>query len=148
MAFLPSGFGIITLRTGAAVYVFAARSIRKSDNHVSSPDASIIANVILSTSGAPRFTRAKSNRSSATSPIVNYLGGTLLHWRYAPSGRIGRRELPAQAIEGKAAASTPTRRSRNHQKHQRFLKAASAPMVGFTPPLTTCAKCLSWDDHS
>jgi hypothetical protein len=33
------------------------------------------------------------------------------------------------------------------KKHERFLKAASAPMAGFTPPLTTFTKCLSWDDH-
>jgi hypothetical protein len=59
VAFLhPRASGSIALRTGAALYVFAARSIRKSANHVSSPAASIIANVIPSTPGAPRFARA------------------------------------------------------------------------------------------
>jgi len=29
----------------------------------------------------------RPNRSSATRPIDNYLGGTFLHWWYAPSGR-------------------------------------------------------------
>jgi 8-oxo-dGTP pyrophosphatase MutT (NUDIX family) len=36
---------------------------------------------------ASALTVTRQSRSSATRPIDNYLGGTFLHWCYAPSGR-------------------------------------------------------------
>src|ERR1700730_1426449 len=63
------------------------------------------------------------------------------HWRASrsphascPYSGAERRELPAQAIEGKAAVCDPTRRrgrlggrSRDRRNHPRFLKATAAP---------------------
>src|SRR3954469_24419082 len=49
----PPGFGIITLRTGWGLYVFATRSSRSPASHPSSPSASIVSNVIPSLAVAP-----------------------------------------------------------------------------------------------
>jgi hypothetical protein len=59
------------------------------------------------------------NRSSATRPIDNYLGGTFLHWRYAPSGRTERRELSPQAIEGPASQAAAAHRRADHRSRYR-----------------------------
>src|SRR3954470_11360440 len=56
----PPGFGIITRRTGAGLYVFSIRSFLTSDNHSSRPAASIIAKLTPSTPGAPLFERIRS----------------------------------------------------------------------------------------
>jgi hypothetical protein len=56
----PFAFGIVTRRTGSGWYVFEISSSRRPANHPSSPFASIIANVIPSTPGAPAFVRANA----------------------------------------------------------------------------------------
>src|SRR5581483_2413718 len=54
----PFGFGISTRRTGSGRYLFEISSSRKPANHSSTPLASIAANVIPSTPGAPALARA------------------------------------------------------------------------------------------
>src|SRR3954453_8403705 len=56
----PPGFGIITLRTGWGLYVFATRSSRSPASHPSGPAASIVSNVIPSLPGAPPLERASA----------------------------------------------------------------------------------------
>src|ERR1700680_2118326 len=65
---------------------------------------------------APALPVTRPNRSSATRSIDNSLGGTLLHWCFAPSGRTANSRLARFREHGQAVyiESTAKRVCRNH----------------------------------
>src|SRR3984893_11668928 len=85
-----------------------------------------------------RLRQSTSERRAARSPHAS-----------CPYSGAERRELPAQAIEGKTAARPSTRRrghcscrSRNRRNHHSFLKAASAPAAKSWPSPPGRPRCV------
>ncbi len=61
----------------------------------------------------------RQSRSSATRPIDNYLGGTFLHWCYAPSGRTELMRLTKRRSGGRLQIGMYDRLHRNTQVRDR-----------------------------